>query len=74
MNYYKLGFGLVSFAVAFLLFLNITLYELSQEQNEMISSYKDYICFLQQEKLGMQNCTIPSVDRVQEILNFEAKD
>lgn len=65
---YKLAFGIVSFAVALLLFLNITLYGLSQEQNEMISSYKDLICYYQQEKLDLQNCVIPSIERIQQIL------
>jgi len=38
------------------------------EQNEMISNYKDLICYYQQEKLYLQNCAIPGIERIQEIL------
>ena len=65
---YKFAFGIVSFLTAFLLFSLITLYGMAMEQNEMIWGYKDLICYYQQEKLGLQNCTIPTTERIQEIL------
>lgn len=67
--HYKLAFGIVSFLTAFLLFSFITVYQMALEQNGMISGYTDLICFYQQERLGLQNCMIPSYERIQEILN-----
>jgi len=65
---YKWAFAIVSFFTGLFLFTTIHSWQLLMKQNNYINSYKNLICFYQ-DKLGLDNCTIPALPRIAEILS-----